>query len=269
MSRFVDHMAKTASEVESFLASFLGGFGLMSEEAAYSVLGGGKRFRPALSMIFAEGIGGEARLDVLRAACAVELTHCFSLVHDDLPEMDDDSERRGKPSCHVRFGHAGALLCGDWLSSAAFSMASSLSSPESSSYVCGLLSECSMRMIEGQLLEMRTPSPDAGSLLRIHSLKTGALIRCAVFAGARIAGGASALEGLLPYAESLGLLFQISDDLLDAGDGEANLASVLGMKACLDLAGSVADRARKAAARYGRHEELLVSAVDFLIERTV
>ncbi|MCQ2735627.1 MAG: polyprenyl synthetase family protein [bacterium] len=267
MILFEEHMRRTAHEAEAFLGEFLSSYGIMRDEAAYCVCGGGKRFRPALSMIFAESADSRGRNDILSVSCALELVHSFSLVHDDLPEMDSDPVRRGKASCHARFGHAEALLGGDWLFAAAFRMLGKISSSEIYSKACGIISEASMKMIEGQLLEMRTPDVTIESIIKIHELKTGALIKGAVALGALCSESDSYEGSLEEYASDIGLLFQLTDDYLDFDEGGKNLAFAAGRDNALKMASDIVLRAKEKAMEYGRHEKLLVSAADFLAAR--
>ncbi|MBM3464023.1 MAG: polyprenyl synthetase family protein [Armatimonadetes bacterium] len=205
----------------------LGGVGEMMR---YAMFPGGKRFRPVLTVATAEALGFDAGR-VMPTACAFEMIHGFSLVHDDLPCMDDDAERRGKPSCHVRFGEAEALLAGDALSLDAFRLVAANARvsdvrPDAVIRVVEELSEASgfPGMVGGQLLDihgMRADSVSAEALVGIHRAKTGALIRGSVRAGAILCDATEPqLAALTGYAERLGLVFQITDDLLDYGEKE-------------------------------------------------
>lgn len=204
------------------------GESLLHQAMRYSVLGGGKRFRPLLLLSSAEEFG--VRLEnALPYACAVELIHNYSLVHDDLPSMDDDDVRRGKPSCHKTFGEDIALLAGDALLTLAFEVASS--SPLEENPVAVRNKELVIRelgryagtegMIGGQLLDI-TLTSDSISQELFHELvqkKTGALITASVRIGA-ILGNAnvSQMEAITRYGESIGLAFQTKDDMQDAGE---------------------------------------------------
>lgn len=191
----------------------------------YALLGGGKRLRPALTLAACESVGG-AGTDALPYACAVEMIHAYSLVHDDLPAMDDDDLRRGRPTVHIAFSEAIAVLAGDALLTDAFSVAAGDGSdggfaPAKRLRLVRELARAagSAGMVRGQARDVGDGSfartPDA--LETTHRRKTGDLIRCAVRIGA-IAGDASRyqLAQLSTYAESIGLAFQIADDLLDA-----------------------------------------------------
>jgi geranylgeranyl pyrophosphate synthase len=188
----------------------------------WSVFAGGKRFRPSLLLATGEEFGaGEDVL--LNTACALELIHTYSLVHDDLPSMDDDNLRRGRPTCHIRFGEAIAILAGDALQSLAFQ---TIASDEklSSGVRVRLTSEIARAsatphgMVAGQAYDLAAEAREVSGdeLERIHRLKTGALIVASTRSGAIIAGAKDAeLEALTRYSVALGLLFQITDDLLD------------------------------------------------------
>lgn len=188
----------------------------------WSVFAGGKRFRPGLLLATGNTFGARAE-DLLRTACALEMIHTYSLIHDDLPSMDDDDLRRGRPTCHVKFDEATAILAGDALQALAFqTIAEDENLPPA--LRVRLVSEIARAsgtpegMVAGQAhdldAEFREVSPS--ELERIHHHKTGALIRAASRCGALIAGvSAPELAAVTEYALNLGLLFQITDDLLD------------------------------------------------------
>ncbi|MEK6793727.1 MAG: polyprenyl synthetase family protein [Spirochaetota bacterium] len=199
----------------------------------YPIDAGGKRLRPVLVLMVNDTFGG-ADASVLDTACALELIHTYSLVHDDLPAMDDDELRRGKPTVHIRYGEGNAILVGDALLTYAFSLAAR--SPLSDSAVRAVTGEladaagCS-GMVGGQFLDLcNEGSAIAFELLTsIHALKTGALIRAAVRIGA-VAGGADddTLTALTRYGEAIGLAFQIQDDILDVTSDTASLGKPVG-----------------------------------------
>lgn len=195
----------------------------------YAVLANGKRLRPLL--VFAAGEAMGASLEKLdSAACAIELMHCYSLVHDDLPAMDDDDLRRGKPSCHKAFDEATAILVGDALQALAFEILgkddTELSAIVRLQMLTCLAQACgSMGMAGGQALEFdpALQNPDLKQLEHLHQLKTGVLIRTSVQLGAIAAGAKQTdLEILDHYAKCLGLAFQIQDDILDYQDNPDN-----------------------------------------------
>ncbi|MCA1558336.1 MAG: polyprenyl synthetase family protein, partial [Acidobacteria bacterium] len=202
----------------------------------WSVFAGGKRFRPALVLAAGQVFGAPAR-SLLDTACALEMIHTYSLIHDDLPAMDDDDLRRGRPTCHVRFGEAVAILAGDVLQTLAFQTIASEEKLEPSVRV-QLMAEIARAagtpqgMVAGQAYDLlaasKASSPD--ELERIHLHKTGALIQASARAGAVIAGvqEGDELEALTRYATQLGLLFQITDDLLDVTATAADLGKTPG-----------------------------------------
>ena len=203
----------------------------------YSLFAGGKRLRPILVLAAAEAVGGSVR-EALPLACSFELIHTYSLIHDDLPSMDNDDMRRGKPTSHKVFGEALAILAGDALLTEAFHLATR---PEVMKKVPArrriqalwhlARAAGSLGMVGGQTMDILTQGQtvDAGTLEYIHSHKTGALISACVAVGA-IVGGATVrqLRRLQGYGEKLGLAFQITDDLLDEVGEEAKLGKTVG-----------------------------------------
>ena len=188
----------------------------------YSVFNGGKRLRPALCFASADAIGGN-NTNTAKVAAAVEAIHAYSLIHDDLPAMDDDDLRRGKPTCHIKFGEATAILAGDALQSLAFQQLTELSDMPSNKVV-ELVSMLSMYagcggMVTGQAIDLAATGHtlDIGQLKTMHGHKTGALIEASVLMGAITAGAATEqqLSALRDFARAIGLAFQIQDDILD------------------------------------------------------
>ena len=200
---------------EDFLGRlpFAADLGQLEEALRYSLLGGGKRIRPVLCLATGEALGRDAE-ELLPAACSLELVHTFSLVHDDLPALDDDDLRRGQASAHVRFGENVAILAGDALLAEAFRLALRYPSP----LVARELADATLGMIGGQYLDVTTDGDvDAAGLQRLHALKTGRLL-CAAVTTATAVVGLSEQERA-PWralGEEIGLLFQIVDDVLDA-----------------------------------------------------
>ena len=187
----------------------------------WSLFAGGKRFRPALLLAVGRTFGATTD-SLLRTACAFEMIHTYSLIHDDLPSMDDDELRRGRPTCHIRFGEATATLAGDALQALALqTIADDWQLPaETRVRVVSELARGAgtpVGMVAGQArdLEAESRDVDGDELESIHQLKTGALIVSAARSGAIIAGAEDALNSVTDYAAGLGLLFQITDDLLD------------------------------------------------------
>lgn len=205
----------------------------------YPLETGGKRIRPLLALAAHEALGVPLTDDALKAAAAVELIHGYSLVHDDLPAMDDDDLRRGRPTVHRVYGEDGAILVGDALLTEAFAVLAELPPPLCARLVAELAQAAGHRgMIGGQAFDvgMDGPITDLDALTRLHHGKTGALIRGAVRLGA-LTGGASPdqLDALTRYGESVGLAFQLADDVLDedqdAGDsGPPSFVRLLGVE---------------------------------------
>jgi geranylgeranyl diphosphate synthase type II len=191
---------------------------------------GGKRLRPGLCFAACEAVGG-APERALPAAAAVELVHTYSLVHDDLPCMDDDAERRGRPTVHVVYGEATAVLAGDALLALAFEV---LARCGDAAAVAELARAAGSReLVGGQALDLAFPGdapPDAGAIEAVHRRKSAALIAASVGLGARLGGAEPALHArLVGFGLDVGLAFQIADDLLDAeDDGACSLARALG-----------------------------------------
>ena len=205
----------------------------LREAMRYSALAPGKRLRPALAMAAAESLG-EACDAVLNAACAIEMIHAFSLIHDDLPAIDNDALRRGRPTCHVVYGEAVAILAGDALFSFAFSTMAGLDA-EPARVVAAMrsLTLATDRLVAGETLDVLSEGRpvEAETLLRIHSEKTGALIAAATEIGGIVGGGSpEAVEALRVYGEQVGLAFQIADDILN----ETGTAEQLGKAAGSD-----------------------------------
>jgi geranylgeranyl pyrophosphate synthase len=243
------------ASLEQFLPSASRAPAAVCDAMRYSVLAGGKRLRPLLALASAEAtadaIGfpaADARKLAMPAACALELIHTYSLVHDDLPAMDNDTLRRGRPTAHVVFGEGMAILSGDGLLTEAFGlmarepMASELIPADELAQrkltVLSLVSEAAgaSGMVGGQALDLQAVSPgraiDGESLRRMHARKTGALIRAAAAAGAVMAGAPRALlDAIDTYADNLGLAFQIVDDILDVEGASAELGKTAGKDA--------------------------------------
>ena len=204
----------------------------------HAALDGGKRMRPLL--VYAAGTAFGAGEDVLDApAVAVELVHAYSLAHDDLPAMDDDALRRGKPTVHVAYGEATAILAGDALQSLAFEVLAGADAPDATRVA--MLRELAVAagvrgMCGGQALDVdatgRAGAVDIDALQRLHALKTGALLRAAVRLGALAAGADDATRARLDgFADALGLAFQVRDDLLDVEADSATLGKTAGKDA--------------------------------------
>jgi len=255
----------------------------------WSLFAGGKRLRPALLMATAQTLGAQTE-DMIRTACALEMIHTYSLIHDDLPSMDDDDLRRGQPTCHIQFGEATAILAGDALQTLAFQTVA-----QDDRLAAGLrvrlISEIAVAagtpagMVAGQArdLEAQSQQVTVAELESIHHQKTGALIRAAARCGALIAGANDVeLAAFTEYATHLGLLFQITDDLLDitataeslgktpgkdARSRKATYPSLYGIEATRTQLEAVHQAACAALDSIGRPTNILRSIADFIRER--
>lgn len=231
---------KRVASVNTALDGFFGESCLQSEllEAMrYGLLSGGKRIRAVLVLAFCSACGGDEEA-IMNAACAIEMLHAYSLIHDDLPCMDNDTLRRGKPTCHVVYGETNAVLAGDALQAAAFSalLRCPLDGDKLSAMALALADAAGERgMCGGQYLDTSNDPAEVDDeyLTALHAMKTGALIRASCLMGA-IGAGANEeqLRAATNYAENLGVAFQIRDDVLDAV-GEA---SVIGKNVGSDAA---------------------------------
>jgi farnesyl diphosphate synthase len=233
------HLARVERALENWVvADSPAGLG---EAMRYAVLDGGKRLRPLLVLAASEAVEGQHEAAV-RAACAVELIHAYSLVHDDMPCMDNDVLRRGKPTVHVRFGQAQALLAGDALQALAFE----LLTPEGEAVpasmqaqLCRLLARAagSYGMAGGQAIDLASVGRALGEdeLRQMHRLKTGALLQASVAMGAACGNAGPKAEGALAaYGSAIGLAFQVVDDILDVTADSATLGKTAGKDAAQD-----------------------------------
>ncbi len=212
---------------------------LLGDAMRYAVLDGGKRLRPLLVLAASEAVGGNAAA-ALRAACATELIHAYSLVHDDLPCMDNDVLRRGKPTVHVKFGEADALLAGDALQALAFELLTpddEAIAPAVQARLCRLLARAagSQGMAGGQAIDLASVGLvlDEAQLREMHRMKTGALLQGSVEMGAACAGAVdpAALQALRDYGAAIGLAFQVVDDILDVTADSQTLGKTAGKDA--------------------------------------
>lgn len=223
---FKDCMAEYELQVNEALLERMsrcsngGGQSIVYDAMLYSLMAGGKRLRPILALEFCKMFGGSTK-DAMPFACAVEMVHTYSLIHDDLPCMDNDDYRRGKPSCHKQFGEANALLAGDGLLTLAFETVADGSAPADAKVkAAAVLAQCAgvLGMVGGQVIDLAYEGKpiDEATLLEMYRLKTGALFVAACKLGAIAAGAAdTAVEQAAGFAEALGLAFQIADDILD------------------------------------------------------
>jgi len=257
------------------------------EAMRYSLLGGGKRIRPVLALATAKALGRDAR-ELLPLAGALELVHSYSLIHDDLPAMDDDDLRRGQPTCHVAHGEDVAILAGDGLFAEALRLLLRDQSGPPDRILAAALELVTAAgtegMVGGQYVDVSAPddlSPEA--LRRLHELKTGRLIGASVGCALSLAGeNGSATIALRRFAAELGVLFQIVDDILDVTGDEAQLGkphgsderhgkrtyvSVFGLDEARRLAGESHAKARAALAEAGEHTQELERISDYILTR--
>jgi geranylgeranyl pyrophosphate synthase len=256
----------------------------------WSVFAGGKRFRPALLLAAGQAFGADVQ-QLIRTACAFEMIHTYSLIHDDLPAMDDDDLRRGRPTCHVRFDEATAILAGDALQTIAFQTIANDDRLDATTRIA-LISELARAagtpegMVAGQALDMEAEARqvNASELEEIHRLKTGALIAGAARCGAIIAAADEhELAAVTRYAAHLGLLFQITDDLLDVTATAADLGktpgkdvqsrkatypALYGIEESREKAVNAHRAACEALEQLDRPTEVLHRIVDFILHRT-
>ena len=263
---------------------------IINEAVRYSIFAGGKRLRPGLVLAGAEAVGGDTEA-ILPAACAIELLHTYSLIHDDLPAMDNDDLRRGKPTCHKVYGEAMAILAGDALLTATFALLAELpQSGISHERVTRVMAEVAQAagtngLIGGQVVDLSAHENTINEELveYIHTRKTGALIRASVRAGAILSGASDQqLHKLTTYAGNLGLAFQIVDDILDiVGDEQkigkpvgsdqrnkkATYPALYGLEAAGKKARQAADNALAALQEFGAQAQFLRELVHFVINR--
>ncbi len=225
--------ADTDAAMDRFLPSENERPGTIHAAMRYCVFAGGKRLRPVLCIAAAEACGGR-REDAMAAACALELMHTYSLVHDDLPCMDDDDLRRGRPTCHKVFGDGMAVLCGDALLTEAFAV---LARSKSVEMIAELASAGgSRKLIGGQVLDLEGEGKSLSleELIRIHEAKTAALLTTSVRLGAMSAGADEAqIAALTKFGHALGLAFQVIDDILDVTQTTENLGKTAGKDAAV------------------------------------
>jgi len=203
----------------------------------YSLMANGKRLRPVLCIAAAEVVGGQTK-DALKVACALEMIHTYSLIHDDLPAMDNDDVRRGKPTCHIAFDEASAILAGDALLTMAFQLLSAVEISNGSQALTWLrvihrIADAAgyRGMIAGQMKDIASENSllTLEELEELHALKTGALIEASVYSGATIGGGhEEQIDQLGNYAKNIGLAFQIKDDILNVEGDPALLGKAVG-----------------------------------------
>jgi len=283
--------ATIVASIDAYLARVVEDLDLpanLARALSYSLLQGGKRLRPALVLLSCQAIGG-SQDDALPAAAGIEMIHAFSLVHDDLPAMDDDDLRRGRPTCHGKFGQALAILAGDALATWPYlHIAECTADAQIRSRLIAELSQATLAMIAGQTLDtlggFEEHLTDRQRLELTHRSKTGALIRGACRLGA-ISGNATTgqLDALTSYGEAIGLLFQVVDDILDVTQsaehlgkrankdeaaGKLTYPTILGLEESRALAATLTDTALSTLAGLGSPAQPLVDLTRYMAVRT-
>lgn len=265
----------------------------MREPVTYAICAGGKRVRPILCIAAFNAVAPDATATVVPVACALEMIHTYSLIHDDLPALDDDALRRGKPTCHIQFDEATAILTGDALLTMAFEVLSeagvNVSAQQASKWlqVIQLIAQAAgcRGMIEGQAqdLAFEGKTISQSQLEQIHTLKTGAMITVSVSTGALLADGTDAqIEQLKIYAANIGLAFQVVDDILnvkgdpsvlgkavgtDAARQKNTYPALLGLESAEEYANHLIDHALQALSIFDNNADPLRAIARYIIER--
>lgn len=288
-----DYLKQKATQIDEWLDRLLPKENqipaIIHQAMRYSIFAGGKRLRPILAITAGEIFDADER-ELLPVACSLEMIHTYSLIHDDLPAMDDDDLRRGMPTCHVKFGEAIAILAGDALLTQAFLTLADYetANPDRKVRVISEVAHAAATtkaLIGGQVLDIQAEGKTitGQELEEVHRAKTGALIRCSVRVGA-ILGGADEdeLNALTEYGEKAGLAFQVADDLLDetatseelgktagkdAANQKATYTSFYGKNVASEMANRLCNEAVAAAGRIGRDSRILESIAQFIVER--
>ncbi len=267
------------------------GSGRLLEAMIYSLNAGGKRLRPILCIAATEAVGGQAD-NCLTAACALEMIHTYSLIHDDLPAMDNDDLRRGQPTCHIKFDEATAILAGDALLTMAFNILASgdnsdSNNPATKLSVLETISRAAGQpgMIEGQMTDIESEGEtlEFDALAKMHDLKTGALITASVLSGALLGGGSDEqIRKLENYSKFIGLAFQVADDILNVtGDPElmgkatgtdsalnkATYPSLLGLEESKEFAEELIEKSLSELKNFGKEADPLRAIAGYIIER--
>ena len=252
--------------------------GTLARAMRYSVFAGGKRFRPALCITTARALGKDPKR-VLPIACAIEMLHAFTLIHDDLPAMDNSNYRRGKLTCHKKFDEATAILAGDALNTLAFEV---LAKETGNARIVSGVGEALMQVVIGQVMDMESEGKKIGlnKLMDIHRNKTAALLcACVRSSGIHLGARPKQLKALTSYALHLGLAFQIADDILDATSTRKKLGKpvradvrkgfpyVVGLDRSKKLAAQERDKAIKALDIFGRKAGPLREIAEYVLSR--
>ncbi len=291
----LDHRLGASAELvtrrlDDLLPQAAGPRGRVIEAMRYSALSGGKRLRPFL-VIESARLFGLSEEVALNTAAAVEMIHCYSLIHDDLPAMDDSDLRRGHPTVHVKFDDATAVLAGDGLLTEAFAVLADPETHADAAVRCELIAGLAKAsgaagMVGGQMIDLSPERDrlDLAGITNLQELKTGALIAFSCQAGAILAqAGQAERQTLRDYADKLGLAFQIVDDLLDSEStpealgkptgqdvaaGKATFVGQLGVAGARDMASGLVDQARRCLDIFGDRASILTQTATFVLERT-
>lgn len=285
--RFDDYVEIINSALDGYFKDDEVNYDRLLSAMRYSLLAGGKRIRPMLVIEFCRSVGGNFA-DALPVACAIEMLHTYSLIHDDLPCMDDDALRRGRNTCHIEFDEMTAVLAGDALQAEAFKTILSASLPETVRVDCAMQlasAAGSSGICAGQILDMNAEGLllTKGELREIHSMKTSALIECACVMGVMVAQGSQEqIDDACEFAKSLGLAFQIRDDILDqistveelgkpigsdAASAKSTFATIMGIDACEEQVRKYTARAKEATQGKFKDTEFLEWLADLLAQR--
>jgi geranylgeranyl diphosphate synthase type II len=288
LSAYLDRNNERIHRALDVLLEERGRGGRLFESMRYSLMAGGKRLRPNLCLAAAQAVGGNPE-DALTAACALEMIHTYSLIHDDLPAMDDDDLRRGKPTCHIAFDEATAILAGDALLTMAFEVLASMPGcrPQLCMEVTRIVAAAAggAGMVQGQMLDMLSQGTDLRleELEHLHSLKTGAMIEASLAAGSLLAGGSPAqIDALRTYGRRVGLAFQVVDDILNI-EGEPSVMGkavgtdtlrrknsypgLLGLAKSKEFAQNLVQQAIEAIAGFDANADALRAIACYIVER--
>ena len=287
----VDYSNQVDAQLEQLLPQAIGPAEALFAAMRYSVFNGGKRLRPALCFAAANAIGGgNTTENTAKVAAAVEAIHAYSLIHDDLPAMDDDDLRRGKPTCHIQFGEATAILAGDALQSLAFQQLTELSDlpAETRLELVSMLSRYAgcAGMVTGQAIDLAATGQalQLEQLKTMHGYKTGALIEASVLMGAIATGAANQqqLDALKQFASAIGLAFQIQYDILDeesstehlgkqqgsdAANNKSTYTSILGLEQAREQAAELYQQSMSSLELFAERAEPLRQLASFIVNR--